>query len=113
MGMPQTRRAILGVFGSVLVAGCLGFGDDATVSETVQDTYTKRFEAESGDELRVELSNDEGLSAAAFVTDPNGDTVLEVFAETSAENTTTVETGGTYTLTVSPDDVASVSLHLD
>jgi len=46
-------------------------------------------------------------------TDPNGDTVLEVFAETSAENTTTVETGGTYTLTVSPDDVASVSLHLD
>ncbi|APX97559.1 hypothetical protein [Natronorubrum daqingense] len=87
---------------------------DAEIDETVRnDTGTYNFDAEPGDEIEIEIENEEGLSTMVLLEDPDDEQVLDEDVETEETFEHEAEMEGAYTIYVMPMEVASVTVWVD
>lgn len=104
------RRVLSGcvVVGSVL-AGCSSDGTDALLDETVDSDTNWQLSLSEGDELLVELTNEEGRLATVEVRTPDGQLVTTRDARSSVEFSVKIDRTGDHPVTVLPYGTASIT----
>lgn len=112
---PINRRQCLALTGVALTGAFAGCLSDAEESGTVRGTdgVTHNFELDDGDELRIEVDNEEGLGTFVDVLGPNDEIVAEGHVETEGEITHTAEISGIYSTHISPDGTASYEIFIE
>jgi hypothetical protein len=115
--MDSTRRAVLATAAAlpVSLAGCLGWQastDDALVDTTVEGEDTLEFEAEEGDRLSVDVSNDVGTLTQFQLRSPGGERLVDTATGSEYESVVEASTSGVYEVTVSTEGRATIVVSL-
>ena len=102
------RRAFIATGATALIttlAGCLG-EDDATVDQTVVNEDVINFDAEAGDEMRVNAVLHRGVAGVVQVTHiDSGDRLIDEQFETELDVSVDAPESGAYRLFVHGDEV--------
>jgi len=96
-----------------MLAGCAG-GPSPEVRETVlSNGGTYNFDAESGDTIRIEADNEEGVFTVIWLVNPDGEDVMEAEVETERTLTHQAEQSGVYRIEVAPAGRASIEVYVE
>lgn len=115
-GVYMERRGLLTAVGAgsvFIFTGCIGGGSPEVSEDNVEEFQRYEFEAEAGNTIRAEVTNNGPFTAVA-ATNPSGDLVIDVEIQ-GDERTVTyqVEEGGTFVLDVVPEGEASIEIYVE